>query len=88
MKWAGKDACGYKRVGGPVPGILGSATTTSTDPVKCESVATAHCVQPSSPPSILPSPTVAGSLLLLTFLPLNRPHVLCLCRHLRLAAYP
>lgn len=40
-----------------------SATTTSTDPVKCESVATAHCVHPSIPPS----PTVAGSLMLLTF---------------------
>lgn len=47
IKWAGKDVCGYKRVGGPVPGILGSATTTSTDPVKCECVATAHCVHPS-----------------------------------------
>lgn len=60
--------------GGPVPGILGSATTTSsTDPVKCEFVATAHCVHPSIPLS----PTVAGSLmLLLTFYPFNRPHVL------------
>lgn len=83
IKWAGKDVCGYKRVGGPVPGFLGSATTTSTDPVKCECVATAHCVHPSTPLS----PTVAGSLLLLTFLPLNRPHV-CLCRHMILAAYP
>lgn len=84
IKWAGKDVCGYKRVGGPVPGILGSATTTSTDPVKCECIATAHCVHPSIPLS----PTVAGSLLLLTFLPLNRPHVLCVCRHMILAAYP
>lgn len=71
-------------MGGPVPGILGSATTTSTDPVKCEWVATAHCAQPSIPPS----PTVAGSLLLLTFLPSNRPHVLCVCRQMILAAYP
>lgn len=67
IKWAGKDVCGYKRVGGGRAcardfGL--SATTTSTDPVKCECVATAHCVHPSIPLS----PTVAGSLmLLLTF---------------------
>lgn len=35
-----------------MPGILGSATTTSTDPVKCECSATAHCVHPSIHPSI------------------------------------
>lgn len=70
--------------GGLCPGFWARPQQTSTDPVKCESVATAHCVHPSIPLS----PTVAGSLTLLTFLPFNRPHVLCVCRHMILAAYP